>query len=157
MFKVFLAGSALCAATLGTAIASADELTVLREADPAATASAADPVVAYVLPTPPDERVVAYVLPTPPNVPLAPSAESGRAKSLDIDLTVDGNGIKLGGRVSGNKGVSGAWLAVQVRGDAMTLEGRLQGNDGPPRDLKLNVGLLPGWARTAARIWLMLP
>src|SRR4030095_11523945 len=68
MFKVFLAGSALCAATLGTAIASADELTVLREADLAATASAADPVVAYVLPTPPNERVVAYVLPTPPNV-----------------------------------------------------------------------------------------
>ena len=147
MFKRFLAGSALCAATLVTAIASADDLTILREADPATIALAADPVAPSVPPTPPNER----------NVPLAPSAESGRAKSLDIDLTVDGNGVKLGGRVSGNKGVSGAWLGVQVRGDGMTLDGRLQSNDGPPRDLKLNVGLLPGWARTAARIWLMLP
>jgi hypothetical protein len=124
-----------------------DELTVPREADPAATELAADPVAPYVPPPPPNER----------NDPLAPSAESGRAKFLDIDLTVDGNGVKLGGRVSGNKGVSGAWLSVQVRGDGMTLDGRLQGNDGPPRDLKLNLGLLPGWARTAARIWLMVP
>ena len=147
MFKLFLAGSALGVAALATAVASADELTVLRETDPAATALEADPVAPYVPPTPPNER----------DVPLASSAESGRAKSLDIDLTVDGKGFKLGGRVSGNKGVSGAWLGVQVRDDGMTLEGRLQGNDGPPRDLKLNVGLLPGWARTAARIWLMLP
>ncbi len=147
MFKLFLAGSALCAVTLVTATASADELTLLREADPAATALEADPVAPYVPPTPPNER----------DVPLTPSAESRRAKSLDIDLTVDGKGFKVGGRVSGNKGVSGAWLGVQMRDDGMTLEGRLQGNDGPPRDLKLNVGLLPGWARTAARIWLMLP
>jgi hypothetical protein len=147
MFKLFLAGSALCAVTLVTATASADELTLLREADPAATALEADPVAPYVPPTPPNER----------DVPLTPSAESRRAKSLDIDLTVDGKGFKVGGRVSGNKGVSGAWLGVQMRDDGMTLEGRLQGNDGPPRDVKLNVGLLPGWARTAARIWLMLP
>ena len=147
MFKLFLAGSALCAVTLVTATASADELTLLREADPAATALEADPVAPYVPPTPPNER----------DVPLTPSAESRRAKSLDIDLTVDGKGFKVGGRVSGDKGVSGAWLGVQMRDDGMTLEGRLQGNDGPPRDLKLNVGLLPGWARTAARIWLMLP
>jgi hypothetical protein len=147
MFKLFLAGSALCAVTLVTATAAADELTLLREADPAATALEADPVAPYVPPTPPNER----------DVPLTPSAESRRAKSLDIDLTVDGKGFKVGGRVSGNKGVSGAWLGVQMRDDGMTLEGRLQGNDGPPRDVKLNVGLLPGWARTAARIWLMLP
>jgi hypothetical protein len=147
MFKLFLAGSALCAVTLVTATISADELTILREPDPAATALAADPVAPDVPPTPPNER----------NLPPAPSAESGRATSLDIDLTVDGNGVKLGARVSGNKGVSGAWLGVHVREDGMTLDGRLQGNDGRPRDLKLNVGLLPGWARTAARIWLMLP
>src|SRR5687768_214701 len=109
MFKLFLAGTALCAATLVTAIASADELTVLSEADPAATALEADPVPPYVPLTQPYER----------NVPLAPSAESGRAKSLDIDLTVDGKGFKLGGRVSGSKGVSGAWLGVQVRDDGM--------------------------------------
>jgi hypothetical protein len=39
----------------------------------------------------------------------------------------------------------------------MTLDGQIQSNDGQSLDFKLNLGLLPGWARTAARIWLMLP
>jgi hypothetical protein len=44
-----------------------------------------------------------------------------------------------------------------VREDGMTLDGQLQSDDGRSREFRLNLGLLPGWARTAARIWLMLP
>jgi hypothetical protein len=38
----------------------------------------------------------------------------------------------------------------------MTLDGKLQSNDGQSRDFRLNLGLLPGWVRTAARMWLIL-
>ncbi len=145
MSKLFLAGSMVCAATLLPAVASAHDLTTQRETSPA-TALQSDPPAPYAPPSP-----------TEHNVRPAPSAVSQRAKSLDIDLTVDGNGFRLGGRLSGDKGVSGAWVGAQVRGDGMTLDGQLQSNDGQSRDFRLNLGLLPGWARTAARIWLMLP
>jgi hypothetical protein len=88
--------------------------------------------------------------------PCAPSAESRRAKSVDIDLTVNGNGFRLGGRLSGDKVVSGAWVGAQVREDGLTLDGQLQSNEGQSRDFRLNLGLPPGWARKAARMWLML-
>jgi len=146
MSKLFLAGSVVCAATLLAAVASAHDLTAQLETSPATSALQLDLPVPYALPAP-----------TEHNVRPAPSAESRRAKSLDIDLTVDGSGFRLGGRLFGNKGVSGASVGAQVRGDSMTLDGQLQGNDGPSRDFKLNLGLLPGWTRTAARIWLMLP
>jgi hypothetical protein len=136
----------VCAATLLPVIASAYDLTTQRETSPATAALQPDPPA-------PDASPV----PTEPKVRPAPSAESRKAKSLDIDLTVDGNGFRLGGRLSGDKGVSGAWIGAQVRGDGMTLDGQLQSNDGQSRDFRLNLGLLPGWARTAARIWLMLP
>ena len=144
MSKLFLAGS-LCAATLLPAVASAYDLTTQRDSSPATAALQSDPSAPYALPAP-----------TEPNVRPAPSAESRRAKSLDIDLTVDGNGFRLGGRLSGDKGVSGAWVGAQVREDGMTLDGQLQSNDGQSRDFRLNLGLLPGWARTAARMWLIL-
>ena len=146
MSKLFLAGSMVCAATLLPVIASAYDLTTQRETSPASAALQPDPPA-------PD----ASSLPTEHKVRPAPIAESRKAKSLDIDLTVDGNGFRLGGRLSGDKGVSGAWVGAQVRGDGMTLDGQLQSNDGQSRDFRLNLGLLPGWARTAARIWLMLP
>jgi hypothetical protein len=146
MSKLFLAGSLVCAVTLLPAVASAHDLTTQRETSPATAALQPDPPAPYAPPSP-----------TEHNVRPAPSAESRRAKSLDIDLTVDGNGFRLGGRLSGDKGVSGAWVGAQVRGDGMTLDGQLQSNDGQSRDFRLNLGLLPGWARTAARIWLMLP
>jgi hypothetical protein len=38
----------------------------------------------------------------------------------------------------------------------MTVDGQLQSNDGQSHDFRLNLGLLPGWARTAARMWLLL-
>ena len=52
--------------------------------------------------------------PTEHNVRPALSAESQRAQSLDIDLTVDGNGFQLGGRLSGDKGASGAWVGASA-------------------------------------------
>ena len=144
MSKLFLAGS-LCAATLLPTVTSAYDLTIRRDSSPATAALQSDPSAPYALPAP-----------TEPNVRPAPSAESRRAKSLDIDVTVDGKGFRLGGRLSGDKGVSGAWVGAQVREDGMTLDGQLQSNDGQSRDFRLNLGLLPGWARTAARMWLIL-
>jgi hypothetical protein len=146
MSKLFLVGSLVCAATLLPAVASAHDLTTQRETSPATTVLQPDPPAPHAPPAP-----------TEHNVRPAPSAESRSTKSLDIDLTVNSNGVRLGGRLSGDKGVSGAWVGAQVRGDGMTLDGQLQRNDGQSRDFRLNLGLGPGWARTAARIWLMLP
>ena len=131
---LFLSGTVLLAATLMTPLASADELDASRPPDAASLAPAAGSSGA-------------------PPVP----ESGGPSKSLGIDVKIDGNGFRLGGRLSGSKGVSEAWLSGQVRGDGVTLDGRLKGDDGPARDFKLNLDLLPGWARTAARIWLMLP
>jgi len=144
MSNRFLAGSVVYAAILLPAVASAQDLSTQCETSPATAALQPYSYAASPSPTEHDVRP-------------APSAESRKAKSLNIDLTVDGNGFRLGGRLSGDKGVSGAWVGAQVRADGMTLDGQLQGNDGQSRDFRLNLGLLPGWARTATRIWLMLP
>jgi hypothetical protein len=141
MSKLFLAAGALFVAALAPLAASADE-----DITPGATTEAAALPTAHVPPSPPER-----------SVPPAPSAESSTAKSLNIDVKVDGNGIRVGGRLLGDKGVSQAWLGAQARGDSYGVDGGYQANGGPPRDLKLNLDLLPGWARTAARIWLMLP
>jgi hypothetical protein len=68
---------------------------------------------------------------------------------------MDGNGFKLGSHISGENGVSGAWLGTQLRGNGATVEAGVQGNEGPSRDVRLNLDLLPGWAATAARLWLL--
>jgi hypothetical protein len=146
MSKLVWVAGVLWAATFLVAVASAQDPTIPSE--PAPGVMTAEPLASYILPSSQSPR----------NSPLGPGAESARpSKSLDVDLKVDGNGVRLGGRISGSKGVSQAWLGAQLRGDGVTVDGRLQGNDGPTRDFKLNVDLLPGWARTAARIWLMLP
>jgi hypothetical protein len=134
ILRLFLSGTVLLAASVVTPLAFADELDPSRVPNEASLASVAD--ASGVAPVP--ER-------------------GGPAQSLGIDLRIDSNGFRLGGRLSGSKGVSEAWLNGQVRGDGVTLGGQLKGHDGPARDFKLNLDLLPGWARTAARIWLMLP
>jgi hypothetical protein len=144
MSKLFLAAGALLVAALAPVAASADEDITPGETTGVAAVPTNHPVP-YVPPSPTERSVLAL------------SVESLRAKSLDIDVKVDGNGIRVGGRLLGDKGVSQAWLGAQVRGDSYGLDGGFQSNEGPPRDLKLNLDLLPGWARTAARIWLMLP
>ena len=84
-------------------------------------------------------------------------AEGQPSKSIGIDLKIGANGFRLGGRVSGSKGVSEAWVNGHVRGDGVTLDARLKGQDGAPRDFTLNLDLLPGWLGTAARLWRMFP
>ena len=145
MSKLFLAAGALLVAALAPAAASADEDIAPGEPTRAAALPTAQPVP-YVPPSPTEHKV-----------PPARSVESLRAKSLGIDVKVDGNGIRVGGRLLGDKGVSQAWLGAQVAGSSYGVDGGFQGTEGPARDLKLNLDLLPGWARTAARIWLMLP
>ena|SRR5262245_52400284 len=139
MTKLSLSAIVLGAATLVATLASAQDVDTPRLPDEAPVASAADPSTPYGVP------------PAPGSDPRRPS------KSLNIDLKIDGNGFKLGGRLSGSKGVSSAWLGGQIRGDGVTLDGRLEGDDGATRDFKMNLDLLPGWARTAARLWLLLP
>ena len=135
-------GSALLAATLATTPASAEEHdpSLVREPPPASAPAPSDA----------DSQ-----LGTRPQSSDAPAAES--SKALGIDLKIGGNGFRLGGRLSGSKGVSEAWVDGHVRGDGVTLDGRLKGQDGAPRDFTLNLDLLPGWIGTAARLWRMLP
>src|SRR5262245_11854327 len=59
------------------------------------------------------------------NAPL--TAERGAPPtSLGIDVKIDGNGFRLGGRVSGSSGVSEAWVNGLVRADGITLDARLK-------------------------------
>ena len=146
MSTLFLAGTLVCAATLLPAVAYAHDLSTQRDTSLPTAALEPDPSVPYAPPAPTQHKV-----------PPAPNADSQKAKSFDIDLTVDRNGFRLGGRLSGNKGVSGAWVGARVREDGMTLDGKLQSKDGQSRDFRLNLDLLPGWARTAARLWLLVP
>ena len=138
MTKLYLSGMVLGAATLVAALASAQDRDISRVPDDGPVASAADASVQ-------------------PSVPPAPSSVGGQAsKSLNIDLKLDADGFKVGGRLAGSKGVSSGWLGAKLRDDGVTLDGRLEGHDGAPRDFKLNLDLQPGWVRTAARLWLLL-
>jgi hypothetical protein len=135
----FLAGIALGATTLAATLASADPSEVPRLPHDAPVASTADPA-------------------PPRDVAPALSSELRRpSTSLNIDLKIDAKGFRVGGRLSGSKGVSSASLGALVRDDGVTLDGRIEGHDGPSRDFTLNLDLMPGWARTAARLWLLLP
>lgn len=132
-FGLVLSGMVLLAATVMTPLASAHEPAAPRVPDGASLALGADSSGA-------------------PPVP----KRDGPSQTLGIDVKIDGNGFRLGGRLSGSKGESEAWLSGQVRGDGVTLDARFKGHDGPAQDFKLNLDLLPGWAQTAARIWLLL-
>ena len=141
MSKLLLGGTVLWALTLMTTVVSADDFT-WREVD---TLAAPSPAAAEPLPPPVPPATV-----TP-----EASGKPRPSKSLSFDLKVDGNGFKLGGHISGEKGVSGAWLGAQLRGNGATVEGGVQGHEGPSRDVRLNLDLLPGWAATAARLWFL--
>jgi hypothetical protein len=143
--KLFLAASVVCAVTLLPPVALAHDLMTQPETAPGAAVLPSDPA-GHASPAPSEHT----------GRP-APNAERRNVKSLDIEVTLDGSGLRLGGRLSGDKGVSAASIGAQVRGNGMTLDGQLQTDDGQSRDFRLNLGLLPGWARTAARLWLMLP
>ncbi|HYU90388.1 MAG TPA: hypothetical protein VE966_08090 [Gemmatimonadales bacterium] len=143
LIKSCVLGSALLAATLGTTPASAEGLDVSLVQEPPRAAA----------PGPPEADAQSGA-----RIDGGPSAAEGQpSKSIGIDLKIGGNGFRLGGRLSGSKGVSEAWVNGHVRGNGVTLDARLKGQDGAPRDFTLNLDLLPGWIGTAARLWLMLP
>jgi hypothetical protein len=141
MSQLRLAGAVLWALTLVTTVAAAEDLPV-REID---TTAAASPAPSNALGSP---------IP-PATVPPDASSKTRPSKSFNIDLKVDGNGFKLGSHISGENGVSGAWLGAQLRGDGATVEAGVQGNEGPSRHVRLNLDLLSGWAATAAPLWLL--
>jgi hypothetical protein len=147
MSKLILVAGVVWATTLPIAAAFAEDVGVLGDGSPALPRTAVDSLAPNVVPSPPGSQ----------NVPPQPLAETPRPpKSFNLDVKLDGNGIRLGGQLSGDKGVSAAWLGADVQGNSYGVTGGFQGGGGPPRDFKLNLELLPGWARTATRIWLML-
>ena len=141
--RPFLSASGVLAVVLTATLAAADEPSGAPE-EPAAAS-----------PDPGVSRASSSAQPET-GVPSAPDRDKP-PKSLGIDLKIDGNGFRLGGRLAGSKGVSEAWLGGQVRADGVTLDGRVKGQDGQPRDFKLNLDLLPGWTSTAFRLWRLLP
>jgi hypothetical protein len=146
MSKLIVVAGLVWAATLPVAAAFAEDVAVPAPPSPAFP-TAADALAPSVVPSPPG----------PQNVPPVPLVETPRTpKSFNIDVKIDGNGIRLGGQLSGDKGVSAAWLGAQVQGNSYGVIGGFQGDGHPPRDFKLNLELLPGWVQTATRVWLML-
>jgi len=70
-------------------------------------------------------------------------------KSLQFDLKIGRDGFRLGSRLFGRDGVSGAWLNGRLLPYGLSLDGRVQ-SDGHSRDFKLNLDLedlLPHWLR----------
>jgi hypothetical protein len=144
--RPFLSASGALAVALTATLAVADEPAASRAPEEPSAASAPDPGASRALPSAPPAT----------GVPPVPDRERP-PKSLGIDLKIDGNGFRLGGRLAGSKGVSEASIGGQVRADGVTLDGRVKGEDGQPRDFKLNLDLLPGWTSTAFRLWRLLP
>jgi len=137
--KLVIAAALIWAAALPVGAAFAEDVTPLAPPAPA-------------LPSATDARV-----PEPQNVLGVPPLETPRTpKSFNLDVKVDGGGVRLGGQLLGNKGVSSAWVGAQVQGNSYGVIGGFQGNGQPPRDFNLNLELLPGWVQTATRIWLLL-
>jgi hypothetical protein len=68
-----------------------------------------------------------------------PVAES---RTIDIDIKLGGNAFRIGGRILGDKGVSGAWLNGQLRPDGFALDGRVQGGEGRAYNFKVNADVL---------------
>lgn len=58
-----------------------------------------------------------------------PSSEGRGTLDVDVDVTLDVDGFRLGGRVLGPRGVWGAWLNGTARRGGFTLDGRLQRPD----------------------------
>jgi len=68
-----------------------------------------------------------------------PTAES---RTLDIDIKLGGNAFRIGGRILGDKGVTGAWLNGQLRPDGFALDGRVQGDTGRAYNFKVDADVL---------------
>lgn len=147
MSNFIVVACVVCAAIFPIGAAFAEDVGVRDERSSSVPEKAVDALT----------RDVAASSTAPQNVPPQSLAETARLpKSFNLDIKMDGNGIRLGGQLLGDKGVSAAWLGANVQGDNYGVTGGFQGHGGPPRDFKLNMELLPGWARTATRLWLML-
>ena len=77
-----------------------------------------------------------------------PRAES----TLDLDLKVDRDGFRLGGRLVGDH-VLGAWLNGRLTQDGFSVDGRVQGEE-RAYNFKMNADVLEALKRAAARWWL---
>jgi len=78
-----------------------------------------------------------------------PRAES----TLDLDLKVDRDGFRLGGRLVGDH-VLGAWLNGRLTQDGFSVDGRVQGEE-RAYNFKMNADVLEALKRAAVRWWLL--
>jgi hypothetical protein len=70
-------------------------------------------------------------------------------RTLDLDVTIDRDGFRVGGRVLGEH-VLGAWLNGRLTGDGFRVDGRVQGEE-RAYNFTLNADVLDALRRAAAR------
>jgi hypothetical protein len=73
--------------------------------------------------------------------------------TLDLDLKVDRDGFRLGGRLLGDH-VRGAWLNGRLTDGGFSVDGRVQGED-RAYNFKLNADVVDALKRAALRWWLL--
>jgi hypothetical protein len=73
--------------------------------------------------------------------------------TLDLDVKIDRDGFRLGGRLLGEH-VLGAWLNGRITEDGFNVDGRLQG-EARAYNFKLNADVLDALKRAAMRWWLL--
>jgi hypothetical protein len=88
----------------------------------------------------------------------APVAEprTGEPSSslLDMEIKVDKEGFRIGGRRIGPGGVAGAWLNGQLKANGFVLDGRVQDENGQARNFKLDAEVRDWLTRTGWQWWL---
>jgi hypothetical protein len=87
--------------------------------------------------------------PAPESTPeSAPAREPDRTRepagssTLDLDLKVDKDGFRLGGRLLGPSGRSGAGLNGRMRPNGFALDGRVENEAGRAYNFRLNADVL---------------
>jgi hypothetical protein len=69
--------------------------------------------------------------------------------TLDLDMKIDGDGFRLGGRLLGEH-VLGAWLNGRLTEQGLSVDGRVQGEE-RAYNFKLNADVRDALKRAAAR------
>jgi hypothetical protein len=122
--------------------ASADHRTLVEPSD--ALRASEDPATEYGSEPPGgSDRSPAE----PPRVP-----ES--ARNFELDLKVGAKGFRLGGRLFGPAGVTGAWLNGEMRPEGFSLDGRVQGDGGRVYNFKVDAEALDRLTR-AGWLWFL--
>jgi len=66
----------------------------------------------------------------------------GSDRDLDVQIKLDKDGFRLGGRLFGPDGVAGAWLNGRIERHGIVLDGRIQQPNGRTFNFKLDADVL---------------